>query len=114
MKIQAYLMQQPMVQRYADRYHAPLANYVDHVPERYFREWVKTHPSLDELAFYYIGVQNQRPEQFTGILVNLEKYLGYDLPAAEGILTADYWERWAMDHATELLSEPDRFAYGRG
>lgn len=114
MKLQTYLMAQPMVQRYADRYHAPLIKYEHFVPSKHWCGWLSTRPTPEEMAFYHIGVQNRRPGEMPYVLSAAEKYHGVPVPVVEGVLTADYWEQWAMDNAAALLDEKTNFVNGRG
>ena len=96
MKIQEFISNQPMFQKLKDRYFAPMAKYEKHVPETYMKGWLKTQPSIKEVALYFIGVQGQRPASMPAILASLEKHAGLTIgendPWFLGCYSAEAWE----------------------
>lgn len=112
MKIQEFLMSLKSVQKYADRYPAPLIKYEHVVPDRHLDSWIETNPSAEEVAVYYLGVLGRKPHDIPMLLASLEKYKNWSVPVVEGILTREYWESWAQDNLIMLMDEKDKFLRG--
>lgn len=109
MLLEEYLSDQPMVQRYADRFQQPLVKYTSSLPEKYFHGWLKTKPTIDEIALYFLGVRQIDVGRFVSVLINLERNNLYTVLAIPGILTTDFWEAWRRNNAALIMSAYDNF-----
>lgn len=109
MLLEEYLAKQPMVRRYADRFQQPLFRYASSLPDKYFHGWLKTKPTIDQVALYYLGVKKIEVGHFISILVHLERNGLYTVLAIPGILTTDFWEAWRRNNIVLIMSAYDNF-----
>ena len=86
-----------MFKKMQEKYVLPMAKYEKVLPDRVLKGWLKTQPSIKEIALYYLGVQVQSPASMPSILEHLEKHAGLTIgendPWKEGCYDAEAWER---------------------
>jgi len=118
MRIEEYLINLPVVKKYAEKYSAPLLRYETHLPEPYFTKWLAMpETTIEDLAYYYLGVKGVKSYAFPGIVAGIYRHNKRDFFSETkleqyGISTCEYWERWVTDNFLALMDAPKRFRYG--
>lgn len=87
--------------RYAAKYNAPLEKYKtpsEHILKQFFAA-----ATCEDIAYYYMAIQNCRITQIPGILANIEKHYNFNIPLVDGILSTEFWENWQENHVVDIM-----------
>lgn len=57
---------------------------------------------IEDVAYFVLGYLGETPKRLIDLAVFYKKHYGIVIPAKEGILTVEYWERWARTHAGRI------------
>ena len=111
MKIQEIIAGQKMFKKYADRYSNPYIYYQRVIPEKIINEFY-IQASIEELALYYFGWVQRPAFEFPGFLCSLERQGKFSIPSVEGILTAEFWEKWICNNLVDIMQTSKTFLKG--
>jgi hypothetical protein len=87
--------------RYAAKYNAPLEKY--RVPSESILKQFFAVANCEDIAYYYLAIQNCGIMSIPGILASLEKHHGFNIPLVDGILSPEFWENWQSNHIIDIM-----------
>lgn len=111
MKIQEIIAEQKMFKKYADKYSNPYICYQRLIPEKIMDEFY-TQADINEIALYYFGWVQRPAFEFPGFLCSLERLGKFSITLIEGILSAEYWEKWTCNNLVDIMQTSKTFLKG--